>query len=131
MSGTSRPITRRSLLRLTGGSLAALALAGCQQLAPPPPPTPSPAPRAAGPTLVLASSELVVGPNRFAVGIIGAVQQNQLSLLSARQRQRITHRFRGVWRQVSRTKNAFDIDHDFQGLIATFMTPSSRSPNKS
>jgi hypothetical protein len=59
---------------LAGGSLAAVALAGCQ-LAPPPPPTPSPAARATGPTMILATSELVVGPNRFAVGMVDEANQ--------------------------------------------------------
>src|SRR5690242_1404633 len=74
---TFHRISRRALLQLAGGSLAVAALTGCQQLVPPPPPPPTPSPQArpSGPTLVLATSELVVGPNRFAVGIIDPSNQ--------------------------------------------------------
>lgn len=65
--------SRRSFVGLVGGSLVAVAMAGCDN-----PTSPAPAPQQAaaaparptGPTLVLATAELVVGPNRFAVGII-------------------------------------------------------------
>lgn len=67
---TTSQMTRRGLLRLGAGSLAAGLLAACQPPAPAPKPTASPAARSAGPTLILATSELVVGPNRFAVGIV-------------------------------------------------------------
>lgn len=62
-------ITRRTVIRI-GGSFAALALAGCTPQQAAPAPTPSPEARPAGPTLVMATSDLAVGPNRFAVGII-------------------------------------------------------------
>ena len=65
------PLTRRTALAWIGGSAAALALSACQvpasfgvQA------TPTAVPKPTGPTLVLATSELVVGPNRFAVGLI-------------------------------------------------------------
>jgi hypothetical protein len=62
-----RPISRRALLRASG-ALAVLSLAGCA--AQQPAPTPSPAAKAAGPTVILATSDLAVGQNRFAVGIL-------------------------------------------------------------
>jgi hypothetical protein len=67
--------TRRALLRTGIGALGAMLLAGCGAAPAPAPATPSPAAAAAatkptGPTLVLATAELVVGPNRFAAGII-------------------------------------------------------------
>jgi hypothetical protein len=67
MIQSHRPISRRALLRASG-ALAALSLVGCaaQQSAP----TPTPAAKAAGPTVILATSDLAVGPNRFAVGIL-------------------------------------------------------------
>lgn len=65
-----RPVTRRTFLRAGAGSLAAVALAGCQATQTAIQPTPSPEARRAGPTLILATSELVVGQNRFAVGIV-------------------------------------------------------------
>src|SRR6185369_16538402 len=40
------------------------------------------------------------------------VKENQLCFVRACERRCITHRFSGVGRQISRTKNAFDIDHD-------------------
>lgn len=67
-----RTITRRAALARLGGSAAALAMGACQ-LPPSLGAQPTPPPAAAkptGPTLILASSELVVGPNRFAVGLI-------------------------------------------------------------
>ena len=73
MTSHGRPVSRRALLTVAGGSLAALTLAGCQ--APPPAPTPSVDARPTGPTLILATSELVVGPNRFAVGLVDAANQ--------------------------------------------------------
>jgi hypothetical protein len=69
MTLPDRPISRRALLR-AAGSLAALGLAGCGSPLSRSAPTPTAEPRPAGPTLVLATSELVVGHNRFAVGII-------------------------------------------------------------
>jgi hypothetical protein len=65
-------LTRRAALARLGGSAAALAMSACQlplSIGSQPTPTPAAA-RSTGPTLVLASSELVVGPNRFAVGLI-------------------------------------------------------------
>jgi hypothetical protein len=64
--------SRRDFLATGLAALGAAVAAGCSS---PVPPTPTPAqqPVAAkptGPTLVLATAELVVGPNRFAVGII-------------------------------------------------------------
>jgi hypothetical protein len=67
---TDASLTRRVVLARLGGSAAALALSACQMRLPLGNPTPTPAPRPTGPTLVLASSELVVGPNRFAVALI-------------------------------------------------------------
>jgi len=62
-------LARRSILIGLGASAATLALTACQRES-----TsvvvPTPTPGRAGPTLVLATSELVVGHNRFAVGII-------------------------------------------------------------
>ena len=69
MTPSPRPITRRALLQAAAASAAALALAGCSS-AQPAPPAPAAKPKPAGPTLVMATSELVVGRNRFAVGII-------------------------------------------------------------
>ena len=74
-----RRLSRRTLLTVTGGSLAALTLAGCQATPPPPPPPPSASPtgeaRRTGATLILATSELVVGPNRFAIGLVDEANQ--------------------------------------------------------
>lgn len=62
--------SRRGFL-LTGlGALGAASLAACQTAQPAAPPAAAAKPKQAGPTLVLATSELVVGQNRFAVGII-------------------------------------------------------------
>lgn len=70
----TRPFSRRALLKTTGGVVAALALAGCGASQPAAQQATQPAAAApvkpTGPTLVIATSELVVGPNRFAVGII-------------------------------------------------------------
>jgi hypothetical protein len=67
----TRPVTRRNVLKAGVRTLAVVALAGCQQAqSATPPTTPVPAAKTAGPTLILATSELVVGPNRFAVGIV-------------------------------------------------------------
>ena len=62
-------VSRRSILVGLGASAAALALSACQR-ASSTVVIPSPTPGRTGPTLVLATSELVVGHNRFAVGII-------------------------------------------------------------
>jgi hypothetical protein len=71
-----RTLSRRALLTLAGGCLAAGTLAACQPPpAPPPAPTPSPQAKPSGPTLILATSELVVGPNRFAIGIVDEANQ--------------------------------------------------------
>jgi hypothetical protein len=70
MSITTRSIRRRTFLRMAVGSLAAVALAGCLPVQTIPLPAPTADARRPGPTLVLATSELVVGQNRFAVGII-------------------------------------------------------------
>lgn len=70
MALSARSTTRRTFLRTCAVALAAIPLAGCQ---PGQPATPTPPPAEAkrsGPTLILASSELVVGQNRFAVGIV-------------------------------------------------------------
>ena len=63
-------ISRRALLLRAGAALAGLGLVGCTSTQPAPAPTPAPKTKAAGPTLVMATSELVVGRNRFAVGIL-------------------------------------------------------------
>jgi hypothetical protein len=52
------------------GSAAALTLSACQVPLSPGNPTPTPVPKPTSPTLVLASSELVVGPNRVAIALI-------------------------------------------------------------
>lgn len=73
-----RSCTRRALLRAAGGTLAALALAACQtapSASSPAPPAGTAPPKPAGPSLVLATSELVVGRNRFAVGIVDAANR--------------------------------------------------------
>jgi hypothetical protein len=81
---TRRSLSRRTLLALAGGCLATGALAACQapaaQSVPSAPqpasqPAPSPQPKPSGPTLILATSELVVGPNRFAIGIVDEANQ--------------------------------------------------------
>jgi len=64
--------SRRNLLSIGLGVLGSAMLSGCSTPAPSapilaPPPV---AAKPTGPTLVLATAELVVGPNRFAVGII-------------------------------------------------------------
>jgi hypothetical protein len=66
MTGFRR--TRRAALAQLGAVAATAALAACQPSGTSPSPTP--AASKAGPTLVLATSELVVGRNRFAVGIL-------------------------------------------------------------
>jgi hypothetical protein len=64
-------LTRRAALVRLGSSAAALALSACQLPASiGAQPTPTAPPKSTGPTLVIASSELVVGPNRFAAGLI-------------------------------------------------------------
>jgi hypothetical protein len=70
MASLTNRVSRRDLLKLGVASVGAWALAGCQAARREQPPTPAPAAKPAAPTLVLATSELVVGPNRFAVGII-------------------------------------------------------------
>jgi hypothetical protein len=70
MASLTDSVSRRRFLRLGLVSVGTLALGGCQAVQPAPPPTPVAAAKVAAPTLVLATSELVVGPNRFAVGII-------------------------------------------------------------
>jgi hypothetical protein len=77
MTFSTISVTRRRFLSAGAGSLAAVALSGCQALRtatqPPQPSAPQTAPAQAGrtgPTLILATSELVVGQNRFAVGIV-------------------------------------------------------------
>jgi hypothetical protein len=70
MTIQNRTISRRRLLAQGTAALAALGLLACST--PQAAPTPAPAAKAkpSAPTLVLATSELVVGRNRFAVGII-------------------------------------------------------------
>ena len=78
MSNISRPVSRRTLLLLAGASLMAATASGCQAVArsvPPSAPTPGPESRRNAPTVILATSELVVGPNRFAVAIIDEANQ--------------------------------------------------------
>lgn len=77
MSPARQPLSRRTLLTLVGGSVAAGVLAACQPSAsaPAPAPTPSPQAKSSGPTLILATSELVVGPNRFAIGMVDEANQ--------------------------------------------------------
>ncbi|MGE3910297.1 MAG: hypothetical protein AB7K36_13140 [Chloroflexota bacterium] len=70
MTLMTRSITRRAALNALVNSAAVLALSGCAAAQPAPAPTPAAKPKPAGPTLVMATSELVVGKNRFAVGII-------------------------------------------------------------
>jgi hypothetical protein len=70
MTTSLRPITRRGLLHAAGASFVTLALSGCGNSQAVVVPTPTVQAKQAGPTLVLATSELVVGHNRFAVGII-------------------------------------------------------------
>jgi hypothetical protein len=67
MTRSDRSISRRALL-LGGGTLAALALSGCgsEQSGS----GTAPAAKAAGPTILLATSDLAVGQNRFAIGIV-------------------------------------------------------------
>lgn len=62
--------SRRGFLLAGLGALGAASLAACQTAQPAAPPAAAAKPKQAGPTLVLATSELVVGQNRFAVGII-------------------------------------------------------------
>jgi hypothetical protein len=64
------PFTRRALLRAGAATLASLGLAACAAPSPPPAPTPATRAKPSGPTLILATSELVVGRNRFAVAIV-------------------------------------------------------------
>jgi hypothetical protein len=77
MTSITRSVSRRTLLLLGGASLAAIAASGCKAIAPSPAaaPTPSPDARRATPTVILATSELVVGPNRFAVAIVDEANQ--------------------------------------------------------
>src|SRR5688572_22054840 len=68
-------LTRRRYLRLASGLALVGLSAACAPSRPEPAPTPasSSSPRvasAAGPSLTLASSELVVGQNRFALGLL-------------------------------------------------------------
>lgn len=70
MASLTDSVSRRALLKLGAVSVGTWALAGCQAVRPSQAPTPAPAAKPTAPTLVLATSELVVGPNRFAVGII-------------------------------------------------------------
>src|SRR5438132_3059095 len=75
-------MTRRSLLIVFGGVTVGAVLDACQSPQPPPVPTavnPLIKPRAtngAELTPVLASSELALGRNRFAVGLIDAQNQS-------------------------------------------------------
>jgi hypothetical protein len=70
MTRSARQVSRRTLLRVGAGSMAFALLAGCQATPSTSQPTSTAETGRTGPTLVLATSELVVGPNRFAVGII-------------------------------------------------------------
>jgi len=77
MTMSTRSVTRRTFCFAGVGTLAAVALAGCQavktavQQGQPSEPKTAPAqPARTGPTLIQATSELVVGQNRFAVGIV-------------------------------------------------------------
>jgi hypothetical protein len=70
MTRSARQITRRTFLRAGVGSVAFASLVGCQATPAASQSTSTAETRRTGPTLVLATSELVVGPNRFAVGII-------------------------------------------------------------
>src|SRR5687767_487849 len=70
MSSASRSISRRTFLQATAGSVAVALLVGCQATQTATPPAPTAEARRTGPTLIQATSELVVGPNRFAVGIV-------------------------------------------------------------
>ncbi len=69
MAHLAAPSRRRFLLSGAATFGAAL-LAACTAPAAPPQPTPAAPAKAATPSIVLATSELVTGPNRFAVGII-------------------------------------------------------------
>ena len=70
MSDISRSVSRRNFLLAGAGSVGAVVFAGCQAAQPATPPAPTAEARKPGPTLIQATSELVVGPNRFAVGIV-------------------------------------------------------------
>lgn len=70
MSSASRSISRRTFLQASIGSVGAVVLVGCRATQPATPSTPTTEARRAGPTLIQATSELVVGQNRFAVGIV-------------------------------------------------------------
>jgi hypothetical protein len=66
-------LSRRGLLRLASRIVLVGLASACSPSNLAPTPTPSPAPRPAvsgGPSLTLASSELVVGQNRFALGVL-------------------------------------------------------------
>lgn len=65
-----RTISRRALIVSATAALAGLGLVACGAPQPPPAPTPAARAKPSVPTLVMATSELVVGRNRFAVGII-------------------------------------------------------------
>src|SRR6185503_7289026 len=47
----------------------------------------------------------------FAIEVRRAVEENQLGFMCAGECESVAHRFSGVRRQVSRTKNSFDINH--------------------
>jgi len=71
MTINARSVTRRGFLAAGAAALTSLALVGCQRTQSSATPQAAPAqPGRTGPTLILATSELVVGPNRFAVGIV-------------------------------------------------------------
>ena len=69
-------LSRRVMLARFGGAALTVALAGCQRLqAATGAPSATPTAGRTGPTVVLATSELVVGRNRFAVGILDEANQ--------------------------------------------------------
>ena len=71
MTINARSLTRRGFLAAGAAALTSLALVGCQRTQSSATPQTAPAqPGRTGPTLILATSELVVGPNRFAVGMV-------------------------------------------------------------
>jgi hypothetical protein len=70
MISASRRISRRTFLQAGAWSVGAALLVGCRATQTDTPPTPTAEARRTGPTLIQATSELVVGPNRFAVGIV-------------------------------------------------------------
>src|SRR4051794_38123923 len=63
-------LSRRALLARLGAAASAAALTACNGSLPTGRSAPTPTPARTAPTLVLATAELVVGRNRFAVGII-------------------------------------------------------------